>query len=342
MDLVVYSAKQYDRAHLQAAFGNRHRASFIDLPLSPQSAELAKGCRAICCFVNDDLSKRVLEALARLGVRLVALRCTGFNNVDLNAAQSLGIKIARVPAYSPHAVAEHTIGLILSLNRKLHRAFNRVRENNFSLDGLLGFDLFGKTVGVVGTGQIGQVVARILIGFGCSVIATDPAPNEECLKIGVRYVDWATLCQESRIITFHCPLTPDTRHLVNAAAIANMRPGVMLVNTSRGAVVDTRAIIQGLKGKTIGSLALDVYEEEAHLFFNDLSDDIVDDDVFARLLTFPNVLITGHQGFFTEEALANIAKTTSDNLSAFEQTGRPLHEIALGPGPTTQDLLVRR
>jgi D-lactate dehydrogenase len=328
MDVAVYSAKKYDRDYLQAAFDARHHATFFDAPLSASSAELAKGKPAVCAFVNDDLSREVLAALSRVGVRLVTLRCTGFNNVDLNAARELGIRIARVPAYSPHAVAEHTLALILALNRKLHRAFNRVRESNFSLDGLIGFDLNGKTVGIVGTGEIGSVVARILVGFGCNVIAADPHPNDYCLQLGVRYVSWDDLCRESRIITLHCPLTPQTRHLVDDAAISKMKPGVMLINTSRGAVVDTRALIKGLKNKTIGSLALDVYEEEAHLFFDDLSDRIVDDDVFARLLTFPNVLVTGHQGFFTDEALTNIAKTTADNLTAFESTGVPVYEIS--------------
>jgi D-lactate dehydrogenase len=304
--------------------------------LSASSAEFAKGKSAVCAFVNDDLGREVLTALARVGVRLVALRCTGFNNVDLNAARDMGVRIARVPAYSPHAVAEHTLGLMLALNRKIHRAFNRVRENNFSLEGLIGFDLFGKTVGVVGTGEIGSVVARILLGFGCKVIATDPAPNEECRSLGVRYVSFNELCAESRIITLHCPLTPQTRHLVNAEAIRRMHPQVMIVNTSRGAVVDTRAIIKALKANLIGSLALDVYEEEAHLFFDDLSDRIVVDDIFARLLTFPNVLITGHQGFFTDEALAMIAKTTADNLTAFESTGAPVHEVSIDTALTSQ------
>jgi D-lactate dehydrogenase len=341
MDVAVFSSKKYDREYLQVAFASRHRATFFDTPLSTSSVNLANGKSAICAFVNDDLGRDVLTASARIGVRLVTLRCTGFNNVDLNAAKELGIRIARVPAYSPHAVAEHAIGLILALNRKIHRAFNRVRENNFSLDGLLGFDLFGKTVGIVGTGEIGSVVARILIGFGCNVIATDPSPNAECQSLGVRYVSWETLCAESRIITLHCPLTPQTRHLVNVETIARMKPDVMLVNTSRGAVIDTRAIIQALKTNHVGSLAMDVYEEEAHLFFDDMSDRIVADDVFSRLLTFPNVLITGHQGFFTHEALTKIAATTAENLTAFEATGVPVHEIAIEKVTVSKPLLSR-
>jgi D-lactate dehydrogenase len=329
MDVAVFSAKQYDREYLLAACGALHAPTFYDAPLSPASAELAKGFKAVCCFVNDDLSAATLQVLARVGVRLVALRCTGFNNVDLAAARNLNIRVARVPAYSPHAVAEHTIALMLALNRKLHRAFNRVRENNFSLEGLIGFDLCDKTVGIVGTGEIGKVVARILCGFGCNVIATDPNPSDSCRELGVRYVSWEEVCAESRIITLHCPLTPQTRHLVDAAAVQRMKTGVMLVNTSRGAVIDTRAVIAGLKNKTIGSMALDVYEEEAHLFFDDLSNRIVDDDVFARLLTFPNVVITGHQGFFTAEALTSIANTTVANLSAFATNGVPIHEISI-------------
>ena len=339
MDVAVYSAKRYDREYLQSAFGTKHSATFFDVPLSTSSVDLSAGKTAVCAFVNDDLGRDVLAALARLGVRLIALRCTGFNNVDLNAAKELGIRVARVPAYSPHAVAEHAIGLILALNRKIHRAFNRVRENNFSLDGLLGFDLFGKTIGIVGTGEIGSVVARILTGFGCKVIATDPSPNAECRSLGVRYVTFEDLCAESTVITLHCPLTPQTRHMVNAESIKRMKSEVMLVNTSRGAVVDTRAIIQALKAKRIGSLAMDVYEEEAHLFFDDMSDRIVEDDVFSRLLTFPNVLITGHQGFFTDEALTTIAAITADNLAAFESTGAPVHEVSIDNVTVSQPLL---
>jgi D-lactate dehydrogenase len=329
MDVAVYSTKTYDRQFLKAANSAGHRLSFIEARLSPATAALAAGAQAISAFVNDELGDAVLERLVDQGVRLVALRCAGFNNVDLNAAHARGISIARVPAYSPHAVAEHTLALILTLNRKTHRAYNRVREGNFALDGLLGFDLQGKTVGIVGTGQIGEVVTRILAGFGCSLVAYDPAPNPVCQELGARYVSWQELCAASHIITLHCPLTPKTHHLINAEALKCMRRGVMLVNTSRGSVIDTRAVLRGLKDGTIGSLALDVYEEEADLFFEDLSDRIISDDVFARLLTFPNVLITGHQGFFTTEAMTAIAETTLANITAFEQTGRPHHEVTL-------------
>ena len=260
---------------------------------------------------------------------LVALRCAGFNNVDLHAARRLGLTVARVPAYSPEAVAEHTVAMILALNRGIHRAHARVREGNFALDGLLGFDLRGKAVGIVGTGRIGAAVARIMAGFGCRLLAHDPAPNPECEALGARYVAMAELLAESDVITLHCPLTPDTRHLIDAEALRKVKRGVMLVNTSRGAILDTRAAIGGLKDGTIGRLGLDVYEEEGDLFFEDLSDQVIRDDVFARLLTFPNVLVTGHQAFFTAEALTAIAETTVANITAFEDTGRAAHEVSV-------------
>jgi len=329
MQVTVYSTKAYDRRYLEAANAGRHRLTFVEAHLSATTAGLAANSQAICVFVNDHVDRPTLVQLSQLGVRLIALRCAGFNNVDLKTARELDIKVARVPAYSPHAVAEHTVGLILALNRKLHRAYNRVREGNFALDGLLGFDLYGKTVGIVGTGKIGEVVARILTGFGCTVLAVDPAPNPLCVQLGVRYVSWAELCAGSDIVSLHCPLTPLTRHLVNAAAIERMKDGVMLVNTSRGAIVDTRAVIAGLKSRRIGNLALDVYEEEDDLFFEDLSTRIIDDDIFMRLLTFPNVLITGHQAFFTHEALTNIAEQTLENIGSFEVSGAPRHEISI-------------
>ncbi len=329
MDVTVFSSKQYDRQFLELANAGKHQLKFQTAHLSTETAELAAGSLAVCAFVNDAIDAHVLRKLANAGVRLIALRSAGFNNVDLKAARELGLTIARVPAYSPHAVAEHTIALLLTLNRKIHRAYNRIREGNFALDGLLGFDLHGKTVGIVGTGKIGEIVARILIGFGCQVIAVDPSPNHNCILSGVRYVTWDQLCASSDIITLHCPLTPTTRHLVDAVALKKMKPGVMLLNTSRGAVIDTRAVIDGLKNNIIGHLALDVYEEEADLFFEDLSQHFIADDVFARLLTFPNVLITGHQAFFTTEALRNIADTTIANITAFEVTGKPVHEISV-------------
>jgi D-lactate dehydrogenase len=329
MRVAVFSTTSYDRRFLDAANARRHELDYYEPSLSATTAPLAGKAQAVCAFVNDTLDARCLEHLAKNGVRLIALRCAGFNNVDLKAAGASGIMIARVPAYSPYAVAEHTLALILTLNRKTHRAYNRVREGNFSLEGLLGFDLHGKTIGVVGTGKIGQVVLRILQGFGCHCLAFDPYPNPNVEALGVRYVSKAELLAQSHIITLHCPLTPETHHFIDEAAIRACRPGVMLVNTSRGGVIDTRAVIEGLKSGAIGSLALDVYEEESELFFRDHSAEIIRDDLFARLLTFPNVLITGHQAFFTQEALTNIAEITLANIDAFAQTGRPVHAVTM-------------
>ncbi|PJI91750.1 D-lactate dehydrogenase [Yoonia maricola] len=331
MKVTVFSTKPYDEAFLNAANNNTHALTFLDVRLSHQTAALAQGSEAVCAFVNDDLCADVITQLAQAGTRLVALRSAGFNHIDLGAAQNAGITVARVPAYSPHAVAEHTIALILTLNRRLHRAYNRVRDGNFSLDGLLGFDLYGKTVGIIGTGKIGEIVAQILKGFGCDMIAFDPYKNPTCVDLGVRYVDLGELLAMSDVITLQCPLTPQTHHLIDADAIAQMKPGVMLINTSRGAVVDASALIAGLKNGAVGSVGLDVYEEEADLFFEDFSQTFIRDDVFARLLTFPNVLITGHQGFFTREALTAIAETTIANITAFERDGAPLHEVPI-PG----------
>ena len=327
MRVAVFSTKPYDATYLEQANGRAHELVFFDARLSPEAAQLASGAEAVCPFVNDDLGAEVISDLADAGVKLIALRSAGFNHVDLAAAEAAGIAVGRVPAYSPHAVAEHTVALILTLNRKTHRAYNRVREGNFALDGLLGFDLHGKTVSIVGTGKIGEVVARILHGFGCTLLAHDPVENPACTALGVRYVARDELFAASDVITLQCPLTPETHHLIGAAALAKMKRGVMLINTSRGAVVDTRALIQGLKSGAVGSVGLDVYEEEAGLFFQDLSSKFIPDDVFARLLTFPNVLITGHQAFFTEEALTAIAETTIANITAFEREGRPLHPV---------------
>lgn len=325
MRCAVFSTKAYDQEFLEAANAGRHDLVFHEARLAPDTTTVAADASAVCAFVNDDLGAEVLERLHRIGVGVIVLRCAGYNHVDLTAARRLGMTVARVPAYSPHAVAEHTVGLMLMLNRHLHRAYNRAREHNFSLTGLLGFDLVGRTVGVIGTGAIGTVVAKIMIGFGCTVVATDPQPREECRAMGVAYVDLQELYRRADIITLHCPLTPQTHHLIDADAIATMRRGVMLINTSRGALVDTSAVIEGLKSGQIGHLGLDVYEEEADLFFEDLSDVIIDDDLFARLMTFPNVVVTGHQAFFTREALEAIAATTIANLTAIE-SGSPLTE----------------
>lgn len=332
MKVAVFSAKDYDRDFLnRAAQGSDcdHHLSFFEARLDPGTVTLADGQDCICAFVNDCLDRSVLEALAKGGTRLVGLRCAGFNNVDLVAALELDIAVARVPAYSPQAVAEHTVALILSLNRKIHRAYARVREGNFALDGLLGFNLAGRTVGIVGTGQIGMAFAAIIRGFGCRVLAHDPNPDKRFEQLGGDYVAIEKLFEQSDIISLHCPLTPQTHHLIDSATIERMKPGVMLINTSRGAVVDTKALISALKSGKIGHLGLDVYEEEGDFFFENLSNKVITDDVFARLLTFPNTLITGHQGFFTREAMDAIASTTIGNISSFETTGSALHPISL-------------
>lgn len=329
MRIAVYSTKPYDRRFLEDANADKaHELVFLDARLTAHTATATAGAQAVCVFVNDELHADVLGMLHAQGVRLVALRCAGFNNVDLVAAQKLGVTVCRVPEYSPYSVAEHTVALILALNRKTHRAYARVREGNFALDGLLGFDLHGKSVGVVGTGKIGAAFMRIMAGFGCTLLAHDLYPNPECGALGAQYVSLPELLAGSDIVSLHCPLTPATRYLINRDAVRTMRRGAMLINTSRGAVVDTLALIEGLKTGAIGSLGLDVYEEESDLFFENLSDDLLHDDVFARLLTFPNVLITAHQAFFTHEALTTIAAVTLSNVSSFEAGGKALHEVS--------------
>ncbi len=329
MKVGVFGTKPYDREFLDAANAGRHHLHYLEPHLTHETAALAGDAQAVCTFVNDTLDRPTLAALAAQGVKLVALRCAGFNQLDLAAARECGIVVARVPGYSPHAIAEHATALILSLDRKIHRAWARVREGNFALDGLLGFNLQGRIVGIVGTGQIGLAMAAIMRGFGCEVLAFDPAPGPALPSLGGTYVDLDTLLARSDIVTLHCPLTPATRHLIDAAAIARMKHGVMLINTSRGAVIDTQAVIGGLKSGRIGYLGLDVYEEEGDLFFEDLSDQTIMDDVFARLLTFPNVLITGHQAFFTSDAMSAIAATTIANITSFEDTGQPLHPVSV-------------
>ena len=330
MRVAIYSTRPHDREFLtRANEKGRHAFVFLEGRLDSTTVALADGAQAVCAFVNDRLDAEVLRALHGGGVRLVALRCAGFNNVDLAAAAALGIAVGRVPEYSPHAVAEHTAALVLTLNRKIHRAYNRVREGNFALEGLLGFDLHGRTVGLVGTGRIGACFARIMAGFGCRVLATAPEVNPECEALGVQYVDLDGLLACSDVVSLHCPLTPQTRHLIDAGALTRMKRGAMLINTSRGAVVDTRALIAALKSGQLGSLGLDVYEEEADLFFRDLSDEVLHDDLFARLLTFPNVVITGHQAFFTADALRAIAETTLANLDRFEARGQALHAVTI-------------
>lgn len=314
MDVLVYSTRPYDRDFLAPALAPAHAPTFVEAPLTAQTARLAHDYPAVCCFVDDCLDATVLEALAAGQTRFIALRCTGFNNVDLAAADRLGLDVRRVARYSPHAVAEFAVGLMLALNRKIHRAYNRVREGNFLLDGLLGFDLHGKTVGVVGAGQIGSVLVRILIGFGCRVLIYDPVKQDELETLGAQYVALDTLLGEADIVSLHTPLTPETHHLINAETLARMRAGAMLINTGRGALVDANALIGALKSGHLGAVGMDVYEEEEALYFRDLSEQIISDDTFARLLTFPNVLVTGHQAFFTREALGVIAGTTRQNL----------------------------
>ena len=320
MRSVLFSTRPYDMRsfrYVNESHPDPLAIAFQEARLDHATARLAEGYEAVIPFVNDVVDAEVIATLAAGGTRLLALRSSGFNHVDLAAAEAAGMTVMRVPAYSPHAVAEFTVGLMLAVERRIHRAAARVRDGNFSLEGLLGSDIRGRTVGVVGTGRIGALVARILHGFGCELLVHDPYPSPEVVALGARVVDLDTLLASSDIITLHCPLTPESHHLIDHAAIARMRPGVMIVNTSRGALVDTRAVIDGLKSGHIGTLALDVYEEEGDLFFEDLSDRVITDDVFSRLLTFPNVLITAHQAFFTTQALERIASTTLDNIRAF-------------------------
>jgi D-lactate dehydrogenase len=329
MRAAMFSIHSYEIPFLDHA--NRragHDLSYLAASLSESTAALANGFEAVSLFVGDDASAGVLSTLHAGGTRVIALRSAGFNHVDIEEADRLGMTVLRVPAYSPHAVAEHALALMMCLNRKLHRAYNRTREQNFELTGLMGFDMYGKTAGIIGTGKIGEVLCRILTGFGCRVLASDPQRNPAVEAMGASYVELEELYAQSDIISLHCPLTPATKHLINARALGMMKPGVMLINTSRGGVIDTRALIDALKKGTIGSVGLDVYEEEGDLFFHDLSDRVIQDDVFVRLITFPNVLITAHQGFLTREACRAIAETTIGNLSDFEH-GRVRDENAV-------------
>lgn len=319
MKVTVFNTKPYVKRFFtreNAKFG--HELVFLDEHLNLNTTSHAKGSKAICIFVNDTTDADVLGRLKGVGIELIALRCAGFNNVDLEAAEKLRICVVRVPAYSPYAVAEHTVGLILALNRRIYRAHTRVREGNFSLEGLMGFDLNGTTVGIVGTGKIGEIVATILNGFGCDLYAYDPNENPQCLRLGVKYVSLQEIFKLCYIITLHCPLIPQTHHLIDQKAIEQMQDCVMLINTSRGALIDTKAVIEGLKSGRIGYLGLDVYEEEGDIFFEDLSNTIIQDDIFARLLMFPNVIVTGHQAFFTHNAVQAIAETTLSNITAYE------------------------
>lgn len=330
MDILVYDAHSYDQTFLEAANRGQHRLVFTTAQLDPTTAALAEGYPAICCFVNDHASAEVLERLAAGGTRLIALRATGFNNIDLAAARRVGITVMRVAAYSPHAVAEFAVGLLQTLNRRIHRAYNRTREFNFRLAGLLGRDIHGTTVGIVGTGKIGAVFAGIMRGFGCRLLAYDVVENPECLRLGVEYVPLDSLLREADIVSLHLPLTPQTHHLLDAARLGLLKPDALLVNTSRGGLIDTDALIAALRSERIGGVALDVYEEEEGVFFQDRSDRVMTDDTLARLMTFGNVLVTGHQAFFTREAVTTIAETTIGNINDFA-AGRTNPNV-LSPG----------
>ncbi|WP_281647134.1 2-hydroxyacid dehydrogenase [Parendozoicomonas sp. Alg238-R29] len=323
MKTLMFSTQSYERPVFDRVLVNSgvnlvYQKARLDL----STASLTEGFEAICVFVNDDLSKDVLLRLDELNIKLIALRCAGFNQVDVETAEQSGITIVRVPAYSPEAVAEHTVAMIMSLNRKTHKAWNRVREGNFNLHGLLGFNLCGHTAGLIGMGAIGRATAKILLGFGMDVLAYDPFLTDDgAKKLGIKSVELDQLYQQSDIVSLHCPLTEDTHHLINCTSLAQMKPGAMLINTSRGALIDTPAVIRALKAGDLGYLGIDVYEQEGDLFFRDLSEEVIQDDVFQRLLTFPNVMVTGHQGFFTREALESIANTTVNNIKTFERTG---------------------
>jgi D-lactate dehydrogenase len=323
IEIAVYDTKPYDREYLaQAPDAERIAWRFHEFRLSTLTASAAKGAQAVCVFVNDQADRASLEILVSLGVKLLALRCAGYNNVDLAAAKSLGLVVVRVPAYSPHAVAEHTVALLLTLNRKIHRGFNRVRELNFSLSGLVGFDLHGKTVGIVGTGKIGRIAAQIFRSFGTEVLAYDSLPALDWAEAhGIRYVDRDALLASSDIISLHVPLLPETLHLLNAQTLGGMKRGVFIVNTSRGKLIDTGALIAALKSGHIEGVAMDVYEEEEGIFFEDLSGQVLQDDELSLLLNFPNVLITAHQAFLTREALKEIASVTTRNILQLETGG---------------------
>lgn len=322
-----YDTKAYDREYLSRAPGyDRIGWEFHEFWLKTKTAATAQGEQAVCVFVNDRVDRACLEILSQVGVKLVALRCAGYNNVDLVAAKALGIAVTRVPSYSPHAVAEHAVGLLLTLNRKIHKAYNRVRELNFSLSGLVGFDIYGKTIGIIGTGKIGKITAQILCGFGARVLAYDVAPAPEWARpLEIEYTDLKTLLASSDIISLHVPLFPELFHMLDTETIGQMKPGVFIVNTSRGKLIDTKALIDGLKTGHVGGVALDVYEEEEGIFFEDHSSHVLKDDDLSRLLTFPNVLITSHQAFFTHEALTEIARVTVENILRFEG-GQPYLE----------------
>lgn len=328
MNIAIFSRRHYEQESLQHAFSNSpYQLHFFDVHLNTSHAALAKGCEVVCAFVNDILDAQTLSILAAGGTRLIALRCAGYNNVDISAANQFGINVVRVPAYSPYAVAEHACALLLSLNRHIHKAYNRVRDSNFSIEGLVGFDLHNKIVGVIGTGAIGSVFCQIMAGFGCHILAFDPHPNPRCRELGVDYVSLEHLLAHADIISLHCPLTPTTQHIINADTLALCKSNAVLINTSRGGLIDTQAVISALKRGQLAALGIDVYEEEATVFFEDQSNTVVTDDILMRLTTFPNVLITGHQAFLTHEALHNIAQTTRSNIDAYVANEPLVNEV---------------
>ncbi|MDG6262360.1 2-hydroxyacid dehydrogenase [Glaesserella parasuis] len=328
MKVAVFSTKNYDRKYLEIANQQYHfEFEFFDFMLNERTAKMAEGCDVVCIFVNDDGSRAVLEKLAKVGVKMIALRCAGFNNVDLQAAKELGIQVVCVPAYSPEAVAEHTVGLMMTLNRRIHRAYQRTREANFSLEGLIGFNMYKRTVGVIGTGKIGIATTRILKGFGMNILAFDPFKNPIVEEIGAKYVTLDELYTKSDVITLHCPATPENYHLLNKEAFDKMKDGVMIINTSRGSLIDTPEAIEALKRRKIGALGMDVYENERDLFFEDKSNEVILDDVFRRLSSCHNVLLTGHQAFLTEEALMNISDVTLYNICCLQKGGHCENQI---------------
>ncbi len=319
MKVALFSTQAYDKDYFEQSNVNKiHSFTYFETSLDEFTTNLTLGFEAVCVFVNDRLNRKTIEQLHQNGIKIIALRCAGFNNVDLEAASEMNIKVVRVPSYSPNAVAEHAVALILTLNRKTHKAFNRVKENNFSLDRLMGFDLYEKTVGVIGTGKIGAIFCKIMLGFGCNVVAYDVQKSDELIKQGVRYSSLDDLLANSDIVSLHCPLIPQTLHILNRISLEKMKKGSMLINTSRGGLINTKDVIKELKRGHLGYLGIDVYEQEGDLFFKDLSESIIQDDDILRLMSFPNVLITAHQGFFTKEALTQISMTTLNNLTSFE------------------------
>ncbi|MDB5192028.1 MAG: 2-hydroxyacid dehydrogenase [Segetibacter sp.] len=316
MKITFFSTQPYDRSFFIEHNSYNFQLEFHEAALDEVTVDLVKKSEAVCVFVNDIVDAKVIKCLAEKGVKMIALRCAGFNNVDLGAAKEQNLRVCRVPAYSPHAVAEHAVAMILTLNRKTHKAYNRIREQNFSLNGLVGFDLYGKTVGVIGTGNIGQAFCKIMIGFGCRVLAFDLIANKEMENIGVEYLTLIDVFNQSDIISLHSPLNEQTHHIINEQTLAMMKDGAMLINTSRGGLVDTNCVIRSLKTGKLGFVGIDVYEQEEKLFFRDLTGGIIQDDVIARLMSFPNVLVTAHQGFFTKEALDQISDTTLKNVNA--------------------------